>query len=52
MVPIDLKLLQEAKDFLTSAIKAAKVNADTQALVEAQAAFARLKSVLDRNPLP
>jgi hypothetical protein len=52
MRPLDLKLLKEASAFLSAAIKAASVNADTQAIVEAQSALARISSVLDRNPLP
>jgi hypothetical protein len=52
MTPNDIKLLKEASTYLTAAIKAASVNADTQALVEAQSALARISSVLDRNPLP
>lgn len=51
MQSLDLKLLKEAQAFIASALKAAQVNADTQALVEAQSAAARIQSVLDRNPL-
>lgn len=51
MQPLDIKLLKEAQAFIAAAIKAAQVNADTQALVEAQSAVARIQSVLDRNPL-
>lgn len=51
MTPIDLKLIQEAQAFISSALKAIKVNAETQAIVEIQAAVARLTSILDRTPL-
>ena len=51
MTTNDLKLLKEAAAYLSSAINAASVNADTQAIVEAKSALARIYSVLDRNPL-
>ena len=48
----DIKLIREAQAYIASALKAAQYNADTQALVELQAAQARISSILDRNPLP
>lgn len=52
MTANDIKLIREAQAFLASALKASQVNADTQALVELQAAQSRITSILDRNPLP
>lgn len=51
MSPLDLNLLNQAAAYIASAIKAARVNADTQALVETQSAASLLNSILTRNPL-
>lgn len=51
MQQIDINLIREASAFLYAALKAAQVNADTQAIVELHAAAARISSILDRNPL-
>lgn len=52
MTANDLKLIREAQAYIASALKAAQYNADTQALVELQAAQSLISSILSRNPLP
>lgn len=51
MSPLDINLLQQAAAYLASAIKAARVNADTQAIVETQSAVSLLNSILSRNTI-
>lgn len=52
MNKIDLGLLQEANAFLSAALNAARQGLDLVALVDAESALHRLKSLLSRNPLP
>lgn len=52
MTANDIKLIREAYSYIASALKATQVNANTHALVDLQAAQARITSILDRNPLP
>lgn len=51
MTEIDLNLLKAASAHIATAIKAYSETAPTQALVETQAAIAKLQSILSRNPL-
>lgn len=51
MTTNDLMQLKEAAAYLNSAIKAAGVNSDAHALVEAHAALEKIAMVLERNSL-